>query len=514
MAGWFSSMAARLLTKAGGGAVGAHPFYGPTVAAEAQWTPRRYDRLADEGFAKNVIVHRCIDEIAKGVSQAPLLLYQRDADGFRREVHDHPVAALLRQPNPQQSRSRFVYELAAALAIGGNAYVEGVGPVTGPRAGKFTELWGKRPDRMTVLPRGAGVAGYRYDAYGETREWWLDPVTLRCPVKHIKLFHPLSDHYGLSPIEVAAMDIDTHNRTREWNKSLLDNAARPEGALTTEKALTDGQFARLRGEVAQRYSGARNAGRPMVLENGLQWQQFSFSPRDMDFLNSRHTTARDLCAAFGVPPMLLGIPGDNTFSNQREARMAFFDVTVVFYLALICQEIGAWLLPDGEAAGLELGYDLDAVPAMALRREQLFERAGKATFLTINEARDMAGFGKLPDGDVLLVPNTVRPLEQTLAEPEPAVPDAAAKEPAPGKPAAKPPKTPAKPAAADPPKRAANDKAGRAGLPRGPALVATLKAARAELGMSPVQFTLWLVGEGVGDDEAAEMAALTGEPEA
>src|SRR3954466_14302787 len=84
------------------------------------------------------------------------------------------------------------------------------------------------------------------------------------------------------------------------------------GALSTEKRLTDVQFARLKEEIRQKYSGPQNAGRPLLLEDGLQWQQFSFSPKDMDFLESKHTTARDVCTVFGVPPMLLGIPGDNT----------------------------------------------------------------------------------------------------------------------------------------------------------------------------------------------------------
>jgi hypothetical protein len=171
------------------------------------------------------------------------------------------------------------------------------------------------------------------------------------------------------------------------------------------------------------------------------------------------------------------------------------------------EELGAWLMADDDA--YELGYDLDTVPAMAYRREQLFERATKATFLTINEQREMAGFGKLAgeDGDVLLVSTTLRPLEQALAPPPaPAAPGAAAD---PKKPADKP-----KPAAEggddEDPDREDGDKAARVAALR--AAPGTLKAARAELGCTQAQFALWLVTEeGLGDEDAAALAALTGD---
>ena len=152
---------------------------------------------------------------------------------------------------------------------------------------------------MKVVPGPQGVAAYVHEVHGNSFTWEVDPLTYRSGIKHLRLFHPLDDWYGLSPIEVAAMDVDTHNQTRAWNQALLQNAARPEGALWTEKRLTDVQFARLKEEIRQKYSGPQNAGRPLLLEDGLQWQQFSFSPKDMDFLESKHTTARDVCTVFG-----------------------------------------------------------------------------------------------------------------------------------------------------------------------------------------------------------------------
>jgi HK97 family phage portal protein len=448
---------------------------------QAVWTPRRYDLLAQEGYTKNAIAYRCIDEIAKGVSAVPINVYQRLPDGNRKELPDHPVAKLLRQPNPTQSATQLKYELANYLAIAGNAYVEGVGPSTGTKSGSYLELWVLRPDRMQVVPGRTGVGAYEHQINGVIRRFPVDPIDYRCDVKHVKMFHPLNDWYGLSPIEVAAMAIDTHNQTAEWNKSLLDNAARPEGAMSTEKALSDKQFDRLKSQLRS-HSGSRNAGTPMLLENGLVWQQFSFSPRDMDFLESKHTSARDVCAAFGVPPMLLGIPGDNTYSNQKEARVAFYDITVTFYLQLLVEALSLWLLPRG--GDIVLDYDLDCVPAMALRREQMFDRAASAEFLTLDEQRDMAGFGKLKGegGDKVFVSTTKRPLEHALIVPPDPIQIAEAQ---------------------------ARARASATPRPAAKGLSDSLKDARAAMNLDKVAFTLWLIKEGLSTEQAAEFAEMS-----
>ena len=118
------------------------------------------------------------------------------------------------------------------------------------------------------------------------------------PVLHIKLFHPSNDHYGLSPLEAAASAIDLHNTAARWNKSLLDNSARPSGAIvyTARKPapaqaggnLTTEQIERLKSELEAGFQGSSNAGRPLLLEGGLDWKAMSLSPKDMDFLEARH----------------------------------------------------------------------------------------------------------------------------------------------------------------------------------------------------------------------------------
>ena len=183
------------------------------------------------------------------------------------------------------------------------------------RGGTPRELYVLRPDRMKVVPGPRGwPIGYDYTVDGRTTRIGprRRPASCRCCTP--RLFHPLDDHYGLSPIEAAARAVDIHNAGGGWTKSLLDNAARPSGALIYKgpdgaPGLSDDQFPRLKRELEDAYQGATNAGRPMVLEGGLDWRAMSYTPADMDFAGPRNAAAREIALAFGVPPMLLGIPG-------------------------------------------------------------------------------------------------------------------------------------------------------------------------------------------------------------
>ena len=207
------------------------------------------------------------------------------------------------------------------------------------------------------------------------------------------MFHPLDDHYGLAPSEAAAKAIDLHNAAAGWNKALLDNAARPSGALVCGggATLSESQFERLKTELESGFSGAANAGRPLLLEGGLSWQPLSLSPKDMDFMEAKNAAARDIALAFGVPPMLLGIPGDNTYSNFVEANRAFWRQCVVPLVMRTADALSAWLSP-GFTDAPRITVDLDEVPALAEDREALWRRIGSATFLSDDEKREALGW--------------------------------------------------------------------------------------------------------------------------
>ena len=354
------------------------------------WTPRDYASLARAGYQKNVIAYRSIRLIAETAASAPLRVVE---DG--RVMSAHPLLDLLGRPNPDQSCQTLLETVYGHLETAGNAYVEAV-----RLDGAVRELYALRPDRMKALAGPDGwAAGYEYAVDGRKTRYLRDPGGFS-PVLHLKLFHPTNDHYGFSPLEAAATAVDFHNAALAWNKALLDNAARPSGALVYKgpdgaENLTAEQFDRLKAELSSAYSGIANAGRPLVLDGGLDWRSMSLSPSDMDFVEAKNGAAREIALAFGVPPQLLGIPGDNTYANYREANLAFWRQTVLPLVRKTASALSAWLAPQFGGARLEV--DAGAVDALAADRDAHWARVSAAAFLSDAEKRRALGIAEAGD---------------------------------------------------------------------------------------------------------------------
>jgi HK97 family phage portal protein len=362
----------------------------------ARWTPRDYSALAREGYAKNAVVYRAVRLVAESIGALDFVLYEG-----RAERDAHPLIDLITRPNPRQDGASLMESVSAHLLLAGNAYVEAVAIAGDPQA-PVRELYALRPDRMKLVPGPDGwPQAFEYTVAGHTVRF--DQSAPQPPILHLTLFNPLDDYYGFSPLEAAAVAVDTHNAAAQWNKALLDNAARPSGALVYAGPdglmLSDQQFERLKYELERQYQGTANAGRPLLLEGGLDWKAMSLTPKDMDFMEAKHAAAREIALAFGVPPMLLAIPGDNTYSNYQEANRVFWRQTVLPLAGRIGAALTQWLAPSlGE--GLRLAVDTDRIEALSPDRAALWERVTRAPFLTVNEKRAATGYGALAGGDV------------------------------------------------------------------------------------------------------------------
>ncbi|MCC6304191.1 MAG: phage portal protein [Rhodobacteraceae bacterium] len=373
-----ASATGRVIAWAGGGRV--------------QWSPRDAVSLTRNGYLGNPVAFRAVRVIAEAAAALPLVL--QDA---ARRYEEHPLLALLARPNPGQGRAELFEALYGQLLLTGNAYLEAVAGST-RLPGEIHVL---RSDRMSLVPGADGwPVAYDYTVGARTHRF---DVTGPAPVVcHLRAFHPQDDHYGFSPLQAAATAIDVHNAASRWSKALLDNAARPSGAIVYRGVdgtggLTAEQYDRLVEEMEAHHQGARNAGRPMLLEGGLDWKPMGFSPSDMEFQKTKEAAAREIAIAFGVPPMLIGIPGEATYANYQEAHRAFYRLTVVPLAARVVAAMAEWLGRFGGEA-VELRPDLDRVPALAAERDQHWSRVGAAAFLTDAEKRVLLGLPPHPEG--------------------------------------------------------------------------------------------------------------------
>lgn len=396
------------------------------------WTQRHPEKLAEEGYQKNVIAFRCIKMIASGMASVPWVL-KSGRGKTETELDDHPSLKLLRSPNPWQSGPVFFEGHYAYGLIAGNNYLEMVPAGLGNEGEPPTannppvQLFTQRPDRMKVIVSQYGTPGaYAYVAHGGRREWRADPATGESAILHHKAFHPLNDFLGMSPLEAAAYAIDQHNQAGAWNMALLQNSARPSGALVYAPkgmegaVLSEEQYERLRHEVDQMFSGQRNAGRPLILDGGLEWKAMGLSPADMDWINGKHVSAREICLAFGVPPYLLGIPGDATYNNYHEARQGLYEDTILPLLWQYVHAFNSRLMPYFDPARkLRLEIDVDEIPALAPKRAARWQAVQQATWLSTNEKREATGYARLPskEAELVFVGATMVPLEDAGSAP-------------------------------------------------------------------------------------------------
>lgn len=359
---------------------------GALAAGEA--LPVGYEAQLRELYLKNAIAQRAVRLITDAVADCPIAAPDSEAGQRAR--------ALIAAPSAGQN---LLETLAGHVLLHGNAYAR----MIEDGAGRLAELYALRPERVTVEAGNDGWArSYLYRIGSHASRMIADDPSGCAGLVHIRSHHPGDDHYGLGALAGAAQAIAVHNASARWNKALLDNAARPSGALVYDggdagQTLSADQFSRLKAELEAGFQGAANAGRPMLLEGQLKWQALSLSPAEMDFAGMKDAAAREIACVFGVPPMLLGLPGDATYANYREATRALWRQTIVplanRLLAGLAGGMRGWMVSqrlDG-ADDLALRVDLDLVAALSEDRERLWAQVGAADFLTVEEKRAMVG---------------------------------------------------------------------------------------------------------------------------
>jgi HK97 family phage portal protein len=381
-----------------------------------------FDRLAKETYERNVTVYACVTGISRNGSGVPWLLYERSrARGGKSrrvmtaqtygksmayagrnawhvrkaleltEVEDSALLGLLERPNPWMAKAAYLQTLIAQWLLSGNAYEEFIAPKT--KSAEPVEMYPLRPDRMRVIPAAPGsgewVAGYNYKAGSHEMNFAPESII------HRKFFHPTNDFYGMSPLQAAARAWQTDNSSADWNYALLKNQARPSGALVAPTVLADDSFERVKQEIMASFDGT-DPGRPLFLEGGLDWKQFSFSPVDLDWASSKSMTRVEICSVFNWPPELVGDAAHKTYNSFPEARRAGWMEAILPILDAIRDEYNSRLAPRfGDR--LFLDYDRDQIDALQEDAQRVWLRVGGAKHISYNEMREATGYEPYDD---------------------------------------------------------------------------------------------------------------------
>ena len=348
----------------------------PAIAADAA-----------RAYSQHAWVYACVRAIAQAAGSVAPVVWEIGARGEKTRVPvSHPLARLLRRPNPRHSFCEVMEATIVGLELTGNAYWA----LETAADGSVAEIWPMRPDRVKVVPGRNLVEGYIYEANGKKVAFGADEVL------HFRYFSPADDFYGLSPLSAAVDSVTTDLYAIAYNQAFFRRGARPEGVITSQVQLSEEELKRLRAQFEEIYSGVDKAHRVMILGSDLQWQSLGVAPKDADFLQQRRLSREEICAVFGVPPAVVGIYQYANYANAQLQRKLFWSETVLPKLARIAGVINEYLTPRfGE--NLVVEFDASGVPALQAEAREQAEVAAilvNAGILSAEEAREM--FYSLP----------------------------------------------------------------------------------------------------------------------
>ncbi|MDR3030947.1 MAG: phage portal protein [Holosporales bacterium] len=361
-----------------------------------------YQELAEIGYKKNVIVYRCVHLISRAVSSVDWILKKaNDSNTPDDVIYNHKTLDIIKKPNATQYSATFMEAATSYLLLCGNCYIM----VVRDENNNPKELHLLRPDRVKIIPGANTIPlGYEYNVGDSKQIFGVEQETGFSDVLHLKLFNPLDDWYGMSPIEVAKSSIAQHNAIAQQNSAYLHNGGRPSGALMYKSNLDQKKRNDLRSDLKSLYEGGRNAGKILILEGDFEWKEMGLSPKDLDFIAGKDLSAKEIATAFGVPPILIGSMSTATFSNYKEARYNFWEETVIPILNLFAGELSNWFKRLFKTEYL-VWYDIDSIQALSKRREAEWRKISAAEFLTDNEKREAFGYPSLNKTQTEAPPN-------------------------------------------------------------------------------------------------------------
>ncbi len=357
-------------------------------------SPEGFMELSDIAYAINATAYACITMKARAMAPVPWLMYKKDKNDDMEELIDHPMSLSIKRPNKYEGKVAFLHKMMGHLDLGGEAIIH----MNASKGGELIEQTLLRPDRVTLTLNSeqTEIITYDYSCGGVVEHYKPAEIV------HIKYFNPADDFRGLAPIAVAAKAIAQHNASKDYNIGLMMNGCRPTGVLKTADSLTDDQYDQLRKEVEQKYAGTANAGKPMILEGGLEFQQIALSPEDMGWSMQQIMAAREICIVEGVPPELCGDVESKTYNSIGESRKALYTEAVLPVLELIKDGYNTWMAQQKTFDGEYFDYNLDSIEVLHKDRRILWTyaiNAYNAGLLTKNEARESLQYKAVEDGD-------------------------------------------------------------------------------------------------------------------
>ncbi|TCU25294.1 phage portal protein [Rhizobium laguerreae] len=338
-------------------------------------------------------VWACVNLLAGTISSLPLVVYRDAKDGSKEIAKDHSLYRLLHDsPNYDQTAVDFWDFMCSAIELWGNAYAQ-----ISRTGGKVVALSPIRPEFMSVRRLQSGSLQYRWTQDGKSF------VATDNEILHIR--GAGGDALGgVSTLHVARNSFSMARAADKAAAGMFKNGLRPSGVLTFEEWLTKEQRDIAETKLAEKFVGAVNAGRPLVLEGGTKWEQLTINPEEAQMLETRGFSVEEICRFFGVPPFMIGHTSKSTSwgTGLEQQTLGFLQFTLRRRLKRIEQALMRQLLtPDDLARGISIEFNFEGLlRADSQGRARFYQIMTQIGAMTINEVRRLENLPPVDGGNV------------------------------------------------------------------------------------------------------------------
>lgn len=371
----------------------ADPLAGIRVSTVGSWSEslEAPARMAAKDLYKNHIMYRCVDQLARAVASTPWMVTNEDGTPATSRKAKR-VMQVLNTPNPIWSRAALIYYMTASYVTMGSAFIIKVGGVDG-----IQEIWPSPTQRTDVVvsKSGVGISAYKVGGGVDERIYPVDADGKSDMARWWKPTLAEDTMQGQSAASVAYEPLRLHNMFMERQLDFMMNSVHTSGVLSTDTTIPSEQMADMAEKLKAFKNGKRRSGDLFVV-SGAKWefQELSSEIDKLLPLEAKNSAARDIALTMGVPAMILGLPGENTYANYSEARRSFWIDTIIPYYLDPLQSMltQAFFSPE---EGVLIRSDYDSIPAVREARREQFKMAEGASFLTIDEKREVLGYDKV-----------------------------------------------------------------------------------------------------------------------
>lgn len=344
-------------------------------------------------------VYTVVNKLARGIARLPLRTYRIDGDGNREEVPSSVPAKLIRNPYTRAGRFALIEFIIGQLCVFGNATLV---KYRGGQGQTPAELWPMPFHRVNIVT-GADtpISAYVWNGLDVSGGGGARKVFVPDDIVHFSWFHPEGRPWGVSPLEALATTLALEEAGQRYSIASFMNNARPSSFITSEKLLNKDQREALRAEIDAAYGGVDNAFKVALLDNGLDWKPIAHSARDSSLVELRQLSREEVCAVFDVPPPMVGILDNATYSNIEEQHLMLYQTTIAPILAMV-EDIFNVQLVSEEAAwdGYFVEFDMNEVVRGSLtERSQAYARLLASGVYTPNGLRKLENLPPIGDPD-------------------------------------------------------------------------------------------------------------------